>query len=377
MAGLPELRFEETLLSLKSNTKRYRLLIGAVAGTLITTVALWAVLSTVPVYVAVQGVVAPESDAQPLISQIDGVIVRSIIKNGRQVKKGDLIAQLDASTLELRLEATASRVASLKKAEATYRARKAQIRKDLQSVSLSELADKTAIRRDLHQKQLAANDSEANLGFMEDLHASGRASQHELDQARLRAESDRLMVSAWRERLTGASLPTEARRIVQRETLSLNERLIDIQAELSELAVRRRTLERELQHYRIYAPLDGTIVRGDMLAAGVRVSKRQELAMLEPNASLIVRGTVPAEKGGRVNVGQNAKLELSSFSRARFGFVDCVVSKVVRSAEDADLEIQLRMTDSRPGYFPSAGHRGTVHVEVEQASPLELLLDQI
>lgn len=378
MQYMRNFRFDETLFRLRKSSKGARVTIALIALAYVACVVTWVLIGRVPVYVTVEGVIAPREDAQTLISQVSGEVVQSRLRKGKRVEKGEVLVTLDSTAVELERQSAEAELEALEQLENASLARMSQIKRELGEVARTEQADKRVIRRELADKRAVAQESSRRLRELEQLRQAGTTTEYEVEQAQLRAASDKLMADAWSERLHGAAMPTEASRVVRREIAGLEKQLVEIRGKRVELQVQLEVVKEQMRDYVIVAPTSGVLVEGSSLAPGTRITAGAEIALIETDSPLVVRGTASAAKAGKVARGQSARLELNSFSRARFGYIICEVGMVVRSAEQSDLRIDFEILESGSrGYRPKVGDRGTVNVEVERATPFQLLLDRI
>jgi multidrug resistance efflux pump len=81
--------------------------------------------------------------------------------------------------------------------------------------------------------------------------------------------------------------------------------------------------------YLIEAPISGLISFGDIWSENQRVVQSEDLFTIVPQKNnLIAKIFVPLEGIGKVKLGQNILVDLSSFPAAEFGYVECSVSKI-------------------------------------------------
>ena len=77
---------------------------------------------------------------------------------------------------------------------------------------------------------------------------------------------------------------------------------------------------------------------------------------------------------GRLRAGQEAHLRLDAFPWMQHGTVAARVRTVATEPDGGAIRVELEIGDGAPGLPLEHGQTGTVEVDVERASPAELVL---
>ncbi len=377
-------RYADTLFALKEGARNYRVTLAVVASVYILLAVFWALFANVPVYQPVDAVIAPVQQAQPVPSPYDGRIARTVAFLGQQVEKGQVLCVIDSSTEKSELRLIRAEIASLRGLLESTLEQRERIVQDVSELRSSRKLDRQSLLSEVTQKELALEDSVKRLESAEELRSLNQASEYELEQARLKRRSDALILKAWRSKLEGAKFSSQEQRSVRREIEALDQQIVDLKGKID---VQKATAEEklaEIEGKTIRAPLSGRVVFAAVLNKGTSVTRGEKLFVIEPQETLAVRAQVDADVGGKIRKGQVAKMELTSFSRLRYGYLHCVVDQVVRNSEDSTLLVRLRLTKSKGRgrdrgkmYEPKVGDRGTALIEVDRATPFEMLIDRI
>ena len=88
----------------------------------------------------------------------------------------------------------------------------------------------------------------------------------------------------------------------------------------------------------------------------------------------IVAAFLPADAFGRIHAGQPARLRLQGFPFTQYGSVHAVVSSVARELRDGRVRVELALAEPTTSVPMQHGLPGTVEVEIEQISPIALVL---
>jgi len=323
----------------KPRPKPKPLIIGAVI--VVAAVLVWrlffAGLSVPPSIVALSGRI--EGDDSAVAAKTTGRLLEIRVREGDDVKAGDIIAILDDEQVQARHEQAAS---ALVAAEAKISAAKAQVavlREQLNQSQLSEdqskgdargrvdqaEADLTAAQADLAQQEasykLALFDKDAYTR----LAATGAVSERQGKLAGSTADQQEAAVTAAKRRVEASQgALTTARAnlanpiIREAQVAAVKQQLIQQQAELASSVASAERARYELaeaeanrQDLTVRAPFSGTVITraaepGEVVTAGTAIITLLDLT------KVYLRGFIPEGQIGKVRLGQPAHVILDS-----------------------------------------------------------------
>lgn len=261
------------------------------------------------------GRVVPFARVQVVQSEQDGAITQIAVREGEQVKQGQLLVALDSVQLEAAVREARVKVAALE-------SRMARINAELFDrplsfpASLNDYAEFTSNQRQLYERRRAALQAEiATLRNLADLQ------QQELDLNQPLLE-------------TGDVARSEIIRM-QRQVVETRGRISnirsqyirDLQAEFTqteeELAASREQLARaedSLRAASITAPVDGIVKNVRFATIGGVVRAGEEVLQIVPvGEKLIVESRVPPRDIAFVKTGQSARVNFDAYDNAIYG----------------------------------------------------------
>ena len=263
------------------------------------------------------------------VESAGGLTIISVIPEGTIVKKGDLLVELDSSTLSENVvkqqiavnnsEATVAKSeADLRTAELTYK----EYDEGKFKESLITIQNKIATAKEKERNAMA------NVKFNQRLLQRGYITE-------IQAQADEFSLSQANNELAAAELELAVLQTYTREkTNTQNQATIDsakakLRADEKSLELdkeRLRHLEEQLSKCKIYAPQDGQVVyfqhrwagEEDMIKEGKKVYEREILIRLPDPTQMQVRGLVNEANIRLVKVGQKATVRLEAFANQEF-----------------------------------------------------------
>jgi membrane fusion protein (multidrug efflux system) len=369
--------FSRTLRSV--NVDQYR---ASIVGILLTSVLIaiwigWLLLARVSVY-AVSDAARLEAEraihpVQPLHT---GRITTNHLILGQEVKRGDVLIELDATVQHLQLveERTQSDAATAE-LERLQQAIAAEYGASQEEQKAAEIGIQEA-RAKLREAEAVASYAVLDADRKSKLHDAGLLS--ELDFAHSTAE-------AQKQRAAVESLQLAVSRQDREQRAHLNERRSRIEAlrrdasRLEGLKTKSGAtvdrLQTEMDLRRIVAPIDGKI--GEVLTTlrvGSVVSAGERLGAIIPSGKLkVVAQFPPATALGRIRNGQPARVRFEGFPWTQYGTLSATVVNVANEVRDGYVRVELSPS---PGCRIPLEHGlpGATEIEVERLSPLTLLL---
>jgi multidrug efflux pump subunit AcrA (membrane-fusion protein) len=266
-----------------------------------------------------------------------GLTIISVVPEGTVVKKGDLLVELDSSSL--RENVTKQRIAVL-----ASQSTSAQSKADLETAKLTLLEyiegkfeeENKTIQNDIFSAKETVRTQEENLSYYKRLLERGyvtdsrvEADLIELDKARKNEEIARLKLKVLNEY-------TSRKNVLQyKATIATKEAKVASDLESLKLDEERlKHLESQLENCRILAPQDGQVVYylprwggdEDLIKEGKKVFERQVLLRLPDPTQMQVKGLVNEANIRLVKVGQTATIRLEAFPNREFSGIVKIVN---------------------------------------------------
>ena len=337
----------------------------------------WFIWGQVSVYeVTDRAALEAEAAAHPVATRVDGRVVKSILELGRIVKTGELLVELDADTERLALEETKARLAGLRE---QIRSIHPEIQADKQgldahrksNVLAIEQAKSRIVEAQVHS-QFADRRAESRRSLI-DRHL---VSEEDYRQAQSEAEASHSTIKALQ--LNSAGLERDG--VVQsmdREAkiANLERTLADLQGQVVTQESTVRRLEHDIALRQITAPTSGYLGRVEQLRAGSVVHTGDVLGTVVPVGKPHAVAFFPVSRAGKLRPGQRAQLRLDAFPWTQYGALQATVASVGNDPLDSRVRVELSLhAESTPTIPLAHGLSGTAEVEVEHASPAELLV---
>jgi membrane fusion protein (multidrug efflux system) len=369
--------FSRTLRSLKADSSRPRTVAVAAALLLLGAWAAWFLLGRVAVYeVTDRARLEVEIAAHPVEARVEGQVVETKLTLGREVRRGEVLVELDAETEKLALDQARTRLEGFR---ARLEALRAEIRSAKEAAAAHEKAGAVAVQES--RARIAAAEASAELAESkakseEALHRDGSTSDEALREAKADAKSKRataqalgLSTTLLGETLTAQRLDRES------EIAKLESERVDIEGKMSEEEDQIRRLEREVGLRQIFAPIDGRIGHAIELRVGMVVRAAQELGSVVPAGKPRAVAFFPPAAVGRIRPQQPARLRLDGFPWTQFGTPLATVTDVGTEPTEGRVRVELSLDlESAPAIPLEHGLTGSVEVEVERISPAEVVL---
>jgi membrane fusion protein (multidrug efflux system) len=313
----------------------------------------------------------------PVQASITGRLVANHLTLGREVKAGDVLAELDSAEEQLTLAEERTRAAAF---EPQLAALRAQIQAeasghehDERALDFSVEAANAELRQAEAQSALAAQEAHR----AEKLQKEGIIANAELE----RAEADARAKRAAEENLRAASLrlgPEQQLRETDRDVKlrELEGQVAKLEADAAGSRATIRRLEYEVERRKIRAPVAGRLSESAVLPPGSHISEGQQLGVIVPPGTLHITAEFePSAALGKVRPGEPATMRLQGFPWAQYGTVSARVARVAGEIRDGKVRVELAVNGAPYTKIPlQHGLPGSVEVEVERISPAALIL---
>ncbi|MGA8368336.1 MAG: HlyD family secretion protein [Candidatus Acidiferrales bacterium] len=243
--------------------------------------------------------------------QVTGRIIKLTVDEGSEVKKGDLIAELDREQLEASLAAAQANVASLgaqvREANHNYSWTNAQT-----DASLDEQrAQGASMNAQLDQARAMLDRDQRDFQRMQELFGKGEVSAQQRDHAQTTVEIDQASVDAIQE---SVKAQTAALAVAQANRKQVDVRQSQLSTTLAQLEQARASEDEartQLGYTEIYAPIAG-IVSVRVARQGEVVEQGSPIVVVVDVDHLWVRADVPETYIDRIQFGETLRVQLPS-----------------------------------------------------------------
>lgn len=336
----------------------------------------WSIFGKLDIVAVAQGKVVPAGQVKVVQPYERAVVKRLLVRDGMQVKKGQLLIELDASELgaeqqKVRSSSTDALLAAARARALLNAAQKGAVipasLHDLPGVpqeSLQEANRLLAAEYQSYRTQLITLDAEAQ--HLQAQQATTRESLSKLQalyplQEQRVADLNRLLEKNYvprhqyldeesRRMEMAKEMDVQRRRLAETDTLVTHqneqraaaiaeftrrtrEQLTQAEQQLAQLGQDTIKLESRSDLLQLRAPVDGTVQQLAVHTEGGVVTEAQPLLVVVPtNEQLEIEAMVENKDIGFINKGQQAEVKVESFPFTRYGILD---GKVVNVSLDA------------------------------------------
>ncbi len=317
------------------------------------------------------------SAVYPIQANITGMLVSSRLLLGREVKAGEVLAELDSDDQRLSLQEQRTRLASIEPQMAALRSQIGSENSgqtdDRRVLGFSTEEAKAQYQEALTQAQLASQEADR----AKRLHAEGILS--DADAQRTQAEAQSKRESAENLRIAISRLDPELQVRERDRDVRVKQILVDIaklEADAAASTASIRRLENDLERRQIRAPISGLLGECAPLRLGAHIGAGQQLGVIVPSGRLqVVAEFEPSAAIGKVRPGQFASVRLQGFPWAQYGTISARVSRVADEIRDGKVRVELAVNTAAHSRIPfQHGLPGSVEVQVERVSPAVLIL---
>ena len=238
-----------------------------------------------------------EGDDTVVATKIPGRIREIQVREGDQVKAGQVIALIDDEQVRAREEQEQSKV---QQAEARVLAAQQQI-----AVLNAQLEESNiGVDQARLDAQGRVSQAEAQVAHAEAQAAAVHAAKKQVDVAR----GSLTMAKA---NLSNAAMRTSQSIAIRKQILQAQSEIVAAQAETEQARAKLREVQADRKDLQVVAPIDGTVATrsaepGEVVAAG------STLVTLVNLNQVYLRGFIPEGEIGRVRTGQTARVYLDS-----------------------------------------------------------------
>ena len=368
--------FAHTLRSLELDGGRGARALGLLTLLLLGAWTLWLIAARVAVTeVSDAARVEAAAGGHELSLALAGRVRAVRVMVGDTVAAGQVLVELDDRETTVALELAREQLTSLAEVITRREREIAAEREVLEAVEQAAGALASEARARVDRALAAARLAEAELAEAELLRDSevGTASEVRRNRAtseQLRAETRELKSAGDRQRIE-----------LTRDSRAQLAAIVRIEGEIAELeveqaAVRARiaTLEEQLERHLLRAPIDGVVGELAAIERGSWLDRGDRIGVVIPDGELEIVAELSPAAIGRVAAGQHATLRLAGFPWTQFGAVQATVTRVATEPRQGTIRVELQIDAVPPAIALEHGLPGALEIEVERASPAELLL---
>jgi len=391
-----------------------RILVGGIC-LVVTGAIAWAAFSKVEEVATANGEVVPATQVQPMRSLASGQLRDINVTEGKVVKKGEVLVQLDPTQPRVEVERLQQLVRQNRDALARLEAERSGkvqagtvLQNELLAARLREYRDRRAAAAADASRQLSTIRSaqvqksrlQADLAFasqksqaMQSLARQGAVPRFDYIDTQNKVESLQKEIAIQDQAIEQAqqafqAAKTNARRLESERQSEILSQIDQQQQELTDLEGKLAQASEQQKQSTIRAGVDGTVYNVKVAKTGAAVHAGDELLSIVPaGEELLVEAKVPNQDIGFIKSGMRVKVKLATFPYQEFGMVEGMVSKISPNAvneKDVGLvfpvKVQLKQHFVRVNgqEVPLApGMAATAEIVTRQKTVLSFLLDPI
>ena len=327
----------------------------------------WAAFADIDEVVRGQGRVIPSSQTQVLQHLEGGIITAILVKEGQNVKKGDVIYQLDQAFFDADLKGKELETLALKAKERRIQAMLGhtglsfdpQMQEKIPQIISNETMiynaeqDKNSdyirsLEQQLQQKSLQVKELEAkvkNLTSEYNIASENLEISEKLLKVNATSKREYLQELSKKQNLSSQiddasnKIPSLKKEMEQTQSKISAEKsgirakllndLADVKVKLQDLEQKNVANVDRDNRKQIVSPVNGTVNKLSIHTVGGIIKPGDPVAEITPDDdSLMVEASVKASDRGRVWSGQKVAIEITAYDFARYGMLDGVVNSI-------------------------------------------------
>ncbi len=371
--------FENTMRALKRDSRRTGLRFVLGGFVLLATWSVIAFTVELPLSVtSVDGRVVAAAEPVEVSSISREPIVQVGVRLGDNVRKGDLLVQFDASSLQLDLMSRMERARKLEEELAS-------LRREIASSEAAAVSEGDEFDRAMERLRARIGETQARVEhaltaerLYGELRTERRIDALQYSEARSNLEQARKSLEAeqaeLREKAASKSLAMNRR---ARLTARLEREAARLEGELAELDPRIRQLERRVADLSVRAPFAGDVGAMANLGPGQTVEPGAWMLTIVPRRGYDFEAHfVAADAAGRVKTGQVARVEFFALPWTQYGMLNANVKRVGSEERDGRVRVDLELDQDADLYRAIAhGLKGRATVLIEETTLAQKLVN--
>jgi multidrug resistance efflux pump len=337
----------------------------------------WLVLARVPNYQeAATARLEDDNSVNPIDSPVTGRVVAVHAKLGDQVQAGQLLVEIDSTPQRFQMTEEKTRGTAMQgqlaliQDEIASDGRKLQEARDSSHASLEQ--GKSRERAALVAARVAAQEEAQKAK----LYSEGLVSQAEYERAKGEVEQLQAEAQALNQglvQITSDGLAKEDE--IKAEIARLQAQLQQARGAEATQSASVNRLASEIKRRQVTAPVDGKVGEIEDLRPGAYIHEGERLGAVVPPGKLRAIAEFDPSALGWLRPGQKARIRLTGFPWAQYGFIPASVATVANEVRDAKIRVELEIDpDFTSPIRLEHGLPGTAEVEVERVSPAALIL---
>ena len=337
----------------------------------------WFVLARLSVYVSSDTAeleVARATD--PVDAPVSGRVIELNVQLDQLVKEGDVLAVLDSETERLQLAEATARAEGIAPQLAATRETLAAEERALGDLGQQSHSAVDEARAKVKEAQVAAKMQTNEADRLEALRARGAVSEIEAERARSLSDQKNAQLSALRSELSKLQHESHTNSDDRRTRISgLQREASKLDADLAALRANIDTIQHDIERRSIRAPASGRLGEVGTVRLGSVLKEGERIATIVASGNLrVVAQLPPASALGRVKEGQLARVRLEGFPWTEYGDVTAQVTEVASEVRENHARVELVILKHSALIPMQHGMPASVEIEVDRASPLQLVL---
>ncbi|NPV91242.1 MAG: NHLP bacteriocin system secretion protein [Firmicutes bacterium] len=319
---------------------------------IIGTAIIWGYFGSIPVKVDTSGILISSGGTVTVYSSTAGTVSDIRVKNGNNLKKGDIIAIIGENTLSDEIEDLNELIAVLSSLEPGTHWGSITLPSGLEEIQTLGLQVQSQIEvvATAEQNMIAA---QKKYEPYQDLYEAGAVSQAELDNQR--------------------NIYNSSRDDYEQRALELNQLTAKFQSlKQTDLKKYREALEKKqeslLNDYLIISPEDGKVMnvavqQGSVVAAGTRIATVAKMGSGVKALEAIIY--VPVSDGKKIKEGMEVKIYPSTITKEEYGHMKGTVSEVPQYPVTSETVMS------------TLGNEALAETLTQKGAPLEVRVDMV
>ncbi|MHB8539733.1 MAG: HlyD family secretion protein [Candidatus Acidiferrales bacterium] len=271
---------------------------------------------------AIYLITAPKGNAYALIGVVDGNevivspqttgrIVKLTVNEGTQVKKGDLIAELDPAALEAQVAAQTAAVGSLQAQVMQGQASLGMVESQTDAALRAAQANLVSSRAQLAQAQATLQLNAANMKRTLSLFSSGIVAAQDRDAAIATYKASQANVNSLAAQVKSQQAALGVAQANRKQINVLRSQIVSTEAQRKQALATKNQYKTQLGYTKVYAPING-IVSVRVAKQGEVVQEGSPIVVLVDVDDLWVRADVPETYIDSIQFGELLPIQLPS-----------------------------------------------------------------
>ncbi len=269
----------------------------------------WLCLAQTEEIVVAQGKLEPQGEVKEIQVPIGGVVEEILVKEGEQVKAGQILLRLDSETTADRQKSFQQSIA-LKQKQLDLKLEEKRRYLELNTTTQGVLSRNLLLQQEIAER-------------FETLKEEGAGSEIQLMQ-----QMDRV------QQVLGELEKMKVDRL--RQEAFLGQQIQQLRSELSQLSSQLTEQTVNLRYQLIKAPVSGVVFELKPKAKGFVAQGSEPVMKVVPFNDLQARVEIPSSDIGFVRVGQQADISIDSFPATDFGVLEGSVERIGSDALPPD-----------------------------------------